>query len=258
MLLRSFLSLYVPEKYDNPYPILYPSTPISFDLHVQTYGDNYSQNGTKYTEKFRGSPSMVMESPHSYQHVHSLVSSLTSTPVRREQESVDASIALGLAQSVPFRGYVTLIFGLLFQISLGALWTYGNVIPYIASYITFKSPTSTLNENTYHHYYSLANWSFFLLFTGLTFGVLLGGKVEIYFGPKIAIFVSSLFVIIGFGGTFISLSLNNIYAVLLTYGVLFGFGIGLGYPILTIVCMRWYIYLCLHICLCLSSKYLYL
>eukprot|EP01084_Bolivina_argentea_P238554 400768_1 len=137
-------------------------------------------------------------------------------------------------------GYLAFI-GLLFQITLGLLWTYGNVLPYIASYIAYHSTNKeTVTSTDYNHYTSIVNYSFFLLFTSLTFGAIIGGKVEIYFGPTISMLISSTFVSIGFGATSIALWWNNVYLVLFTYGVLFGTGIGLGYPILVIIAMRWF------------------
>ena len=123
------------------------------------------------------------------------------------------------------------------------LWSYGNVIPYIASYTAYQASAASnhaVDAATYHHFYSVTNWSFFLLFSALTVGVLLGGKLELYFGPKIAICISALFASLGFGGTAVAMKWLNVYAVQLTYGVLFGFGVGLGWPVLAIVCMRWY------------------
>eukprot|EP01083_Nonionella_stella_P219550 786353_1 len=98
------------------------------------------------------------------------------------------------------RGYLAFA-GLLYQITLGLLWTYGNVLPYIASYITYHNASHPVTKSSYDHYTSITNYSFFLLFTSLTCGAILGGKVEIYFGPSISMIISSIFVSVGFGST---------------------------------------------------------
>lgn len=137
-----------------------------------------------------------------------------------------------------YGGYRSFV-GLLFTLCLGQLWTYGNALPYIASYLTYHS-TEYPTKNDYKHYTSLTNWCFFLIFTSLTFGVLIGGKIEVYAGPRITILVSSVFLLGGFGGTYIALMMNSVFLTLLSYGSMFGFGVGLGYPVLTVVCMRWF------------------
>eukprot|EP01084_Bolivina_argentea_P311899 539934_1 len=128
--------------------------------------------------------------------------------------------------------------GLLFQISIGTMWTYGNIIPYIASYLTYYGDTS--NGKTYTDYYNEANWLFFLMFLMATIGCIIGGKIEIQFGPKIAITISSLLVSLGFGLTYFTLKSNIIYLIYLSYGICFGFGIGFGYPLISIVAMRYF------------------
>lgn len=139
--------------------------------------------------------------------------------------------------SIFSNSFATIFVGLLFQISIGTMWTYGNIIPYIASYLAYYGHNQGY---TFTDYYNNANWIFFFLFLMATCGCIIGGKIETHFGPKTAISASSICISVGFGFTFFTLKSNIIYLVYLSYGILFGFGIGLGYPLLSLVAMRWF------------------
>ena len=101
--------------------------------------------------------------------------------------------------------------------TLGIVWAYGNLTPYIASYLAYESSATLLNAEEYQNYLNTANYCFFVQMTAVTLGCVLGGRSETYFGPKRTILMSSLFVSIGFGATFFCI--DNIYSLLLSYGV---------------------------------------
>ena len=70
--------------------------------------------------------------------------------------------------------------------------------------------------------------------------VVYGGKLELYIGARKTMLLSSFLILSGFIGSYLSLIYKNVYILFIAYGVLYGIGIGIGYPILLIVSLRWF------------------
>ena len=145
-------------------------------------------------------------------------------------------------------GYFALIGGALLQFTLGSLFCFGNLTPYIASYFTHNDymniPSSDRDTfdiaSTYNKYISQANWVLFAMITIETGFIIFGGNIEIKIGPAKTLIMSSILVTLGFGLTYFSLIYNSFALLVITYGLIFGIGVGIGYPVLAIVCMKWF------------------
>eukprot|EP01084_Bolivina_argentea_P254373 427624_1 len=163
------------------------------------------------------------------------ISSITSTELLKDETGI-----------TKFGGYIALIGGLLAQLTFGSLFCYGNLSIYIASYMTHNEYISSDNPNnfdissTYNNYISQTNWVLFIIVTFMSIFIIFGGNLEVTIGPTKTLFIASLLVTIGMSCTYFSLIYNSQLLLILTYGIIFGSGVGIGYPVLVIVCMRWF------------------
>lgn len=109
-------------------------------------------------------------------------------------------------------GYISLIGGCFIQFTIGCLFTFGNLVPYFASYLAYDEFKEydhplTLNEkeDIFSNQTARVNWIYFVVFMTFGVGVNFGGRLETKHGPKVALMVASLFMSIGFGCTFFAL-----------------------------------------------------
>jgi len=162
-----------------------------------------------------------------------------------------SSIESSLDEFVPetkfekFGGYIALFGGFLTQLVFGSLFCFGNLSPYIASYLThndYMASESTEFDlaTVYDRYLSQTNIVLFIIMTCFCTSIIFGGKLELMFGPTRTYMLSTVMVTAGFGLTSLALKANSIPLIVVTYGLLFGCGVGIGYPVLAIVCMRWF------------------
>jgi len=146
-----------------------------------------------------------------------------------------------------YGGWMALIGGFLFQLTLGAWFCFGNLIPYIASYMAYhmnKDQHFTLSDDELHELYmsycTNGNIVFFIAmaFNGLC--CIFGGNLELNLGPTKTLIITGLLISSGFGLTYFGLIWKSFSVIYITFGVVFGAGVGLGYPVQPIVCMRWF------------------
>jgi len=146
-----------------------------------------------------------------------------------------------------YGGYMALIGGFLFQLTLGAWFCFGNLIPYIASYMTYhmnRDQSFTLSDDDlaelYTQFITDGNIVFFIAmaFNGLC--CIFGGTLELNLGPTKTLIITGLLISAGFGFTYFGLIWKSFSVIYITFGVVFGAGVGLGYPVQPIVCMRWF------------------
>ena len=113
-----------------------------------------------------------------------------------------------------FGGFVALIGGCLLHLTLGSLFCYGNLSPYIASYMAYNDYISSTDPHSfdiadsYNTYVSETNWVLFIIITCMSLFIIFGGNVEDKIGPTKTLIVASLLVTFGFGLTYFGL-INN-------------------------------------------------
>ena len=133
------------------------------------------------------------------------------------------------------RGILTCIGSILIYLSLGSIYTIGNMIPYFSSYMT-----SINNDNySYLQYISKCNYIFACTVAGQSIFFPIGGKLGQKFGIKITIIIGSIIQSI-FGVLCTYFVCHNYLLTYITYGILFGIGIGIAYPNILVLVMRWY------------------
>ena len=146
-----------------------------------------------------------------------------------------------------YGGYIALFGGFLFQLTLGSWFSFGNLTPYIASYLTASENRAHSHhlsdvelQTIYNDYLSSINIVFFV---AMCFNALLsfgGGDIEVRIGPTKTLMISAVLLSFGFGLTYFGLIYHSFALICCTFGVLFGCGVGTGYCVQPIVCMRWF------------------
>ena len=121
--------------------------------------------------------------------------------------------------------------GFLVHLTLGSLYTYGNMVPYIMAYIRNQSQPSDIRSDQAP--YVLACQA-----SGQGAMMILGGLLEKKIGPRLSTLIGGWLMSAGVLLTFFTIKVS-FWLVLVTYGLMFGFGVGIGY-IGPITCaMKW-------------------
>lgn len=129
------------------------------------------------------------------------------------------------------RVYAVIAGGFLVHLTLGTIYTFGNLIPYIVSYIRQRSHPADLHPST-------GTWIYALALGAQGVSMFFGGLLERKVGPRITTLIGCAIMT---SGVFLSSAAIRIsfWLLLLTYGVLFGFGVGIAYVGPIACAMRW-------------------
>uniref|UniRef100_A0A0L8HAN9 Major facilitator superfamily (MFS) profile domain-containing protein n=1 Tax=Octopus bimaculoides TaxID=37653 RepID=A0A0L8HAN9_OCTBM len=106
-----------------------------------------------------------------------------------------------------------------------------NFAPYIVSYMRDRKVAPDLQYNE-------SIWIFAMVLLGQGTTGFLGGMLERLIGPRLTTLAGAWIMSSGVLLTYFSVN-HSFASCLITYGLIFGFGVGLAYPIPTGCAMRW-------------------
>lgn len=134
--------------------------------------------------------------------------------------------------TVRARPLLVLFAGYLIHFSLGIGPTFGNILPYLVSYVRADSKPSSLRYTDAAYVYScqLAGWGA---------STLLGGLLERRLGPRIVTFMGGLLMSAGSFASYFALGVNY-WILIATFGVCFGIGGGLSFICPLACAIKWY------------------
>lgn len=119
----------------------------------------------------------------------------------------------------------------LFHFSIGSVYTYGNLVPYLVSYTRVHSQPSDLrNTDTLY--------LFALQVGGLGIGMLVGGILDKRYGPRLVSLGGGLLMSSGVALTYFAIQ-RHFWILIITYGLMFGVGMGLAYIGPVACAIRW-------------------
>ena len=121
--------------------------------------------------------------------------------------------------------------GFLVHLSLGSIYTYGNLAPYIVSYVRNMSHPATLQ-------YTDGTFVFACQIAGQGLSMAFGGLLEKRFGPRLVSLLGGWFMSLGVLLSYFAIQ-KSFWLLLLTYGLMFGLGIGIAYIGPISCAMRW-------------------
>ncbi|XP_003723983.2 uncharacterized protein LOC100890289 isoform X2 [Strongylocentrotus purpuratus] len=129
------------------------------------------------------------------------------------------------------RGFVVVLGGILVMNPLGTHYSYGNMVPYIVSYVRYRGDDPHITYQTASLILAAA-----ILGQGLAMGV--GGYLEKKLGVRLATFIGCVVFNIAVFASAWAVKVS-FYFLLFTYGFLFGIGIGLTYLPPLVCVMKW-------------------
>lgn len=126
--------------------------------------------------------------------------------------------------------YIVVLAVVFIHLTLGTLYCIGNLTPYVASYL----------RGVKHEHVSIGAMSWFATLTGTFQGLFtfLGGIIERRLGTRVAIFIGCFMVVLGVSTTYFSIQVG-VAGGYVTYGAIFGAGIGIAYAPCIACAMRW-------------------
>ncbi|XP_071085004.1 apicoplast pyruvate carrier 1-like [Haliotis cracherodii] len=124
-----------------------------------------------------------------------------------------------------------IIGGVLIHLTLGTLYTFGNMNPYITSYLRYKFPASNTD-------YSDTAWVYSAATMGMGSTIVLAGAIYDRFGPRKTVSFGCLLMSGGIALTYVTIK-HSLALVVLTYGLMFGLGIGISYVVPMSCAMKW-------------------
>ncbi len=120
--------------------------------------------------------------------------------------------------------YVVLIAGIVFNLSIGVLYSWSVMKYSLVNDLNWTTSQSTLP-------YTIAIFVFAL-------GLLIGGRIQDSVGPKKVIATGGL--LVGFGMIISSFFIETPALVAVTFGGITGLGIGFGYGAVSPACLKWF------------------
>ncbi|XP_060077328.1 uncharacterized protein LOC132556890 [Ylistrum balloti] len=130
-----------------------------------------------------------------------------------------------------WRGYVVIVGGILVHLSLGTVYTFGNMTPYMTSYMRKKAVSPELT-------YADSLWISAVATMGQGASVFIGGLVQRKLGTRLTTLLGGW---ISSGGVLLTyFTIKTSFGLTaLTYGGLFGFGVGIAYAAPMGCGMKW-------------------
>ena len=122
--------------------------------------------------------------------------------------------------------------GFLIHLSLGTIYTLGNIAPYIVSFVRNQSHPEDLNQGT-------TTWILAIAFIGKGGAMLLGGYLVRKIGPQWTTLIGGWTMSLGVALSYFIIKVS-FWLLVLTYGLLFGIGVGLAYTGLLTAAMKWF------------------
>lgn len=130
------------------------------------------------------------------------------------------------------RGYLVVLGGFLIHFTLGTGFTYGNMSPYITSFLHSRGDHPLISPQD-------AIWGFALVMLGQGALMFAGGKLYMMWGPRVTSFIGCFIASLGVGVTSLTIRIS-LLAVCATYGLLFGLGVGIAYVPSLQAGMEWF------------------
>ena len=121
--------------------------------------------------------------------------------------------------------------GFLVHLSLGSFYTFANIAPYMASYIRNQSHPADLHQTA-------TSWIYACIIAGMGCTAWFGGWLSNKLGPRLTTLLGGWTMSAGVLLTYFAIQVS-FWLVLLTYGVMFGVGMGVAYTAPLAVAMRW-------------------
>ena len=131
----------------------------------------------------------------------------------------------------PIRALLVLLGGFTIHFSLGTIYTFGNLSPYLTSYIRNQSHPHDLSKGAISWVYASA-----VISHGAS--MFIGGYLDCRIGPRLTTIIGSVVMSGGVMLSYLTIKVSY-WLLILTYGVMFGLGLGMAYIGPLACAVRW-------------------
>ncbi|KAL5253666.1 hypothetical protein ACHWQZ_G013441 [Mnemiopsis leidyi] len=128
------------------------------------------------------------------------------------------------------RGVIVLIGAVLIHITLGVLYCFGNFSTYLVSFLRSRTSYDEVR-------FTNTQWILTLTVCGQGTTMFVGGLLERKIGTRLTILFGCVFHTLTAALSFYAV--HSFYSLIITYGLLFGFGIGIAYSPSMTLAMKW-------------------
>ena len=129
------------------------------------------------------------------------------------------------------RGYMVVVGSVIVHMTLGSIYTFGNLVPYLISYIRQRSHPTDLHPTT-------GAWIYALALAGQGLSMFFGGLLERKIGPRLSTLIGCGIMTLGVLLSYVAIKVS-FWFLLVTYGLMFGLGLGIAYVAPLASSMRW-------------------
>ena len=135
------------------------------------------------------------------------------------------------AKLLVIRGMLVIAGGFIVHLSLGSFYTFANIAPYISSYIRNQSHPSDLPQTA-------TTWIYTCAIAGMGCTAWFGGWLTQKLGPRLTTLIGGVIMSAGVLLTYWAIKVS-FWLVLVTYGLMFGVGMGVAYTAPLSAAMQW-------------------
>ncbi len=130
-----------------------------------------------------------------------------------------------------FRGLLVVAGAFLVHLSLGSIYTFGNMAPYIVSYVRNQSHPENMKQET-------TTWTISAAAIGQGGAMIVGGAILQKLGPRWTTLAGGWVMSLGVFLSYLTIKVS-FWLFLVSYGLIYGAGVGIAYigPLTTV--MRW-------------------
>ncbi|XP_072035067.1 uncharacterized protein [Amphiura filiformis] len=134
--------------------------------------------------------------------------------------------------TINYRGWLAIIGGVIVHLSIGTLYTFGNMSPYLTSYIRERSKPENLR-------YQDATIIFAVMICGQGLMVPFSGFLLTKLGFRTTTLLGGWIMSAGVLLSYLTIQ-SSFYALVITYGFMFGAGVGIAYLPPLVCSMKWF------------------
>ena len=127
--------------------------------------------------------------------------------------------------------FIVIVVCFVLNLVFGSFSTFGNLLPYIVSYIRERSSPSDLHLTH-------ATYIFAAQLTGIGCTMILGGIMDRYIGPRVVVLCSGVLLCLGVLLSYFTIQ-YSFWLFILSYGVIYGVGSGLPYMSIITAAVKW-------------------
>ncbi|XP_067669939.1 uncharacterized MFS-type transporter YhjX-like [Haliotis asinina] len=130
-----------------------------------------------------------------------------------------------------WKKYLVVLGGLMVHLTLGTVYSFGNLTPYLTSYM--RNNTSDVDYG-----YGDSVWIYACCLMGQGAAIFIGGIISRTLGLKLTVLLGSWFMSAGVILTYFAVQ-HSFIAIIFTYGVMNGLGCGIAYSLPVGCAMKW-------------------